>query len=282
MDNKIVITLDGACDLPDELLEKYNLSTLPLSVSINGKTSYADIEITKEDIYNEYFNNGTIAKTSAISVGEYLEFFKTFLDKGYEVVHICMSSKISCCYQNCMVAQEELGDKLHVVESRSLSSGIGMLGIKGYELAEQGLSANLIADKLRELQKKIRLSFIIDNLKFLSDGGRCSKVTAMGANLLKIKPTVVMEDGKLETGNKYRGSFENVVFKFVEDAINNKNIDSQRMFITHSDIDKELLDKLKKEIQSRTNVKEIIITQAKAIIYCHCGPNTVGLVFMEK
>lgn len=282
MENKVIITVDGACDVTDEISNKYEIITSPFAINLNGKSYYADTEITKADIYKEYREHGTIAKTAAIGVGEYIDFFKKWIDKGYEVVHITIGSKLSCSFQNCLAAQIELKDKLHIVDSGSISSGLLALTFKGQELAKSGMKASEIADNLRELQKKMKGIFIVEKLDFLSAGGRCSKVKAMGANLLAIKPSIMLKDGKLQASKKYRGNWDKTVLSFVRDILNNYDVSDEIFFATHSDVSPELLEKVSNEIKSELNPKEFYITETKAVIGCHSGPNSIGFIFYEK
>lgn len=282
MSNKIIISTDGACDLPQDILTKYNIMTSPMGINLNGNTYYADIEITKQDIYNEYKKNGAIAKTAAISVGEFIEYFKNWVEQGYEVIHLSIGSQVSCSYQNCFAACAEYENSVHVIDTGCISTGLAMLAIEASSMVEEGLSAQEIVNALNKLKNKVRHNYIIEKLDFLKAGGRCSRLSFLGANLLSIKPTIIISKGVLEPGKKYRGNWNKVVIDFLTETLNSHKITGDKFFITQSDVEKPLLDKITAIVKSKTNINQVYVTETKATIFCHCGPNALGFIFFEE
>lgn len=278
----IKIVADSTADLPKELLEKYDIEVIPLSVTL-GENTYKDgQEICAQDIYNFYNEKKELPKTSAVSVLEYTEIFTPWVEKGYDVIHFCISSTMSACYQNACIAAVELG---HVwsIDSANLSSGIGLLVLLAAELAAKGESAEVIAREIAEAKTRVDASFILNQLEFLHKGGRCSSVAALGANLLKLKPCIEVVDGSMKVGKKYRGAYEKCALEYVRDRLlDNDNIDTKRIFITWAGIDEKLIKEIHKEVKKCHKFDEIIINEAGSTITGHCGPGTFGVLYFRK
>ncbi|MBR5310905.1 MAG: DegV family protein [Oscillospiraceae bacterium] len=278
----IKIISDSTADLPRELIEKYDIQVLPLSVSL-GENSYKDgLEISAQDIFKFYDETKTLPKTSAVSVLEYTEAFSHWVEKGYDVIHFTISSTMSACYQNACIAAVELG---HVwsIDSANLSSGIGLLVIKAAELAAKGESAEVIAREISEAKTKVDSSFILNQLEFLHKGGRCSGVAALGANLLKLKPCIEVKDGKMGVAKKYRGAYEKCTLDYIHDRLDdNDNVDTKRIFITYSGLDEKLIKEIHKEVKKCKKFDEIIVNEAGSTITGHCGPGTFGILYFRK
>lgn len=285
MNNKIILSADSACDLGIELKGKYNVNYYPFHI-ILGENQYMDGEdIYPDDIYKEYWENKILPKTAAIGVGEYINYFKNWVDNGYEVIHINLGSGISSAYQNCCVAAQELG-YVYPVDSTTLSVGIGQLVIKAYDMIQQGISAQEIQKRLIELSSKSKISFVLNTLEFLHAGGRCSSIAAMGANLLRLKPCIEVDNagkGKMSVTKKYRGDLDKVLTQYANDRLSNiENIDTDKIFIVHSGIDQKYIDIVKKIVDGTKKFNEVYVLRASCTISAHCGPNTLGLVYMEK
>lgn len=278
----IKIIADSTADLPKELLEKYDIDVIPLSVSL-GENTYKDgQEICAQDIYDFYNEKKELPKTSAVSVLEYTEIFTPWVEKGYDIIHFCISSTMSSCYQNACIVAVELG---HVwsIDSANLSSGIGLLVLLAAELAAKGESAEVIAREIAEAKTRVDASFILNQLEFLHKGGRCSSVAALGANLLKLKPCIEVVDGSMKVGKKYRGAYEKCALEYVRDRLlDNDNIDTKRIFITWAGVDEKLIKEIYKEVKKCHKFDEIIINEAGSTITGHCGPGTFGVLYFRK
>ena len=278
----IKIISDSTADLPKELIEKYDIEVLPLLVTL-GENSYKDgIEICAQDIFKYYEDNKILPKTSAVSVAEYTDAFSRWVEKGYDVIHFCISSSMSTCYQNACIAAVELG---HVwsIDSANLSSGIGLQVLLAAELAAKGESAEVIAREVNEAKSRVDASFILNQLEFLHKGGRCSGVAALGANLLKLKPCIEVVEGKMKVGKKYRGAYEKCALEYVRDRLEgNDNIDTRRIFLTWTGLDEKLIKEIHKEIKKYHKFEEIIVNEAGSTITGHCGPGTFGVLYYRK
>ena len=279
---KVRITCDSTADLSPELVEKYNIGVLPLHVMKDGVT-YADgVDITPDDIYAHVAAGGAMTTTAAVNFEEYKDFF-TEQKKGYDgLVHINISSGFSTCFQNATLAAEEL-ENVYAVNSLNLSTGTGHLAIDGAIMAAQGMEAKDIAARLNEMAPTLDVSFILDTLKFLHLGGRCSGVAALGANLLGLKPCIQVKDGGMVVGKKYRGKSEVCIRKYMEDKLKGRDdLDLRRIFITHSGIEDEIIEDSKKLVASIAPFEEILVTRAGCTVSNHCGPRTIGVLFYTK
>lgn len=283
MKNKVLITCDSVNDLSKKLISKYKIKVLPIQVTIGEKNYNDDGSITFEDIYKEYRENGILPKTAAFSPQNAIDFFKPYADKGYEIVHIDLSSELSSCYQSASIASLTF-EGVHIVDSRHLSTGTGLLVIEACKLRDRGFSAKEIAEQLEVFKHKISSSFVVDTLEFIHKGGRCSGVAAMGANMLSLRPCLEMRDGSLKVVKKYRGKMERVYAQYVEERLDVLTIDSTReIFLTHSgEIDKKVLEELKDKISETLKTDNVHITQAGCTVCSHCGPKTLGFIFVEK
>lgn len=280
---KVKIISDSTCDLSKELLEKYDISIVPLYVVMNDKTMRDGLEVTPEDIYEYVDKNGKLPSTSAANIGDYLEAFKFWREQGYEIVHFDISSDFSSTHRNACMAAEEVGG-VYVVDSRNLSTGQGLLVLHGAEMAQSGKSAKEIYEECTALTSKIEASFVVDSIDYLYKGGRCSALAAFGANLLKLKPCIEVKDGKMNPGKKYRGNISRVMLNYVEERLRGRDdIDKSRIFITHTKCSKEDVEAVRKKIlEICPDFKEILETTAGCTVTTHCGPNTLGILFIRK
>ena len=296
---KIILSADSTCDLDEDLKERYNVHYFPLHINLNGKDYLDNIDITPEEIYQEYYDHKTLPKTAAVNVQEYIDHFRPWVEADYEVIHVNLGHALSSSYQNCCLAARELGH-VHVVDSCNLSTGTGLTVVAAGKLlreAEEVISepgagrpdtrqiAAAIAEKLREGTGRRHGSFILDTLTFLSAGGRCSAVAAFGANMLKLKPCIQVDnhDGSMAVGKKYRGALDKVLVKYVKDELGKySDIDTDLLFITHSGIPQDYIDLVRRTVEETMTFKEIHVTKASCTISCHCGPNTLGILFETK
>ncbi len=282
--NKIILSADITCDLGALLKERYNVNFYPLHIILDEKQYQDGVDITADDIYDAYWEKHILPKTSAPNVAEYFKYFKRWTDEGYEVIHINIGSGISSSYQNCCLAANELKN-IYPIDSHNLSTGTGLLVLEAAERIAAGIGAAQIQQELNNLRPHCHASFIVDTLTFLHAGGRCSALTALGANLLNIKPCIEVDNssGNMSVGKKYRGSLDKVLKHYTTDKLANRNdLKLDRVFITHSGISEERIELVRRTIEELADFKEILITRAGCTISSHCGPNTLGVLFMTK
>ena len=281
--NPIILSADSTCDLDLELKERYHVQYFPFHILLDGKEYQDNVDITPNQIYNVYYEKKLLPKTAAINVDEYRNHFLPWVEKGYDVIHINLGSSLSSAHQNCRLAAEELGH-VHVIDSGNLSTGTGLLVVAAGKMIEQGLPANEIAARLRERTSRCHASFILDTLTFMHAGGRCSSVAALGANLLKLKPCIEVDNrDSMHVGKKYRGSLESVLVKYTKDQLSRySDINTDLLFITHSGIDDHYIRLVQDTVRQVMDFKETHVTTASCTISCHCGPNTLGILFETR
>lgn len=276
---KISITAESTIDLTKELLEKYQISTLPFLV-ILGDKEFKDGEIGSTAIFKFVEENKILPKTSAINKETYKEFFANQLKESDAVVHISLSSQMSSSCQNAKDAASEL-ENVFVVDSLSLSTGIALLAIYARELAEQGLNAEEIFKKVSERVPYVQASFVIERLDYLYKGGRCSALAYFGANLMKIRPQIIVKQGKMSSYKKYRGSMDKVVENYCKDTLEEFNTpDCSVAFLTYTTATEKMVDEARKALES-AGFKNIYETRAGATISSHCGEHTLGILYIN-
>lgn len=282
MPKPVLITADSTCDLSQELLERFQIKTIPLTIQL-GEDSFLDGQgFTPELMYKRYRQDGTLPKTSACSIQQFIDFFSQFTQAGYEVVHLDISSELSCSYANARLAAQEL-EGVYPVDSRMLSTGVGLLAIEGAECRDKGMSGSEIARHLDALKEKVDTSFVLDTLEFMWKGGRCSAVASLGANLLKLKPALEMKEGKLGVYKKYRGSITTAYRQYIKERLAGKSICPGHVFITESgEIDEATIAELEALVRELIPVKEIHHTTAGCTVSSHCGPKTLGVLFINE
>jgi len=278
---KIKVTADSTCDLPQELIDKYDIGITPLYIVKDG-VSYKDgLEISPDDIFEHVKKGGSLCSTSAVSVGDYIGYFTPLLETYDAIVHLCISSDMSSCYANACLAAEELG-RVWPVDARNLSTGIGHLVLDAAILAGEGMDAADIQAELCRRREKLDVSFVIDTLEFLHKGGRCSTLSMLGANLLNLKPCIEVKDGRMGVAKKYRGSLKKCFIAYIRDRLSVDDIDYRRIFITDSGIDDALAEELMELIRSLGPFEEVIHSRAGCTVSNHCGPRTMGVLFYRK
>ncbi len=282
MSMKIQITCDSTCDLPLALREKYNIAVLPVTV-ILGDQEYKDgVDVTCEDLFAYVESSGKLPKTAAISIYEYNDFFSKFVEEGMQVIHISLSSELSSTYQNACIAAEDVGN-VYVIDGRSLSTGSAHLALLARELAENGMEAVDIVEAVTQAIARLDVSFVLQTLDYLHKGGRCSGVAAFGANVMKLRPEIEVVDGKMQVGRKYRGSMEKSILSYVRGRLEGReDIDTKRIFITHSGVPGDIVEKVTALVRELHPFEEIIEATAGSTITSHCGPNCIGVLFMKK
>lgn len=282
MSKKVIITSDSTLDLTTELLDRFGIAVIPLTILL-GKESFLDSrEYTPEMMYERFRADGTLPKTSAPSLQQFTDFFGGFVSNGYEIVHLDISSELSGTCNNARIAAAEF-DGVYVVDSRMLSTGVALLAIEGAECRDRGMCAADIAAHLQELTAKVDTSFVLDTLEFMWKGGRCSGVAALGANLLRLKPGLEMKDGKLEIFKKYRGAIESVYRTYIKERLAGKDIRPGHVFITHAgEVSETVTDELSALVRELTGAEEIHVTTAGCTVSSHCGPKCLGVLFINK
>ena len=278
----IKITSDSTCDLSGELLSRFGISLVPLLIRIGSETRLDGVDVTPADIFAHVAAGGDLCGTSAVSVGGYVDFFTPFAKEYDAVIHITLGSGFSSCCQNACIAADEFSN-VFIVDSQNLSTGHGHVVLEAAEMAQAGMPPQAIVEALNELVPRVEASFILNQLDYMRKGGRCSAVAVLGANLMKLKPCIEVRGGKMTVVGKYRGSFESCVQKYVTDRLAHPDsILSKRIFITHSDAPPEAVQAARNAVQQCMHFDEVLETQAGCTVSCHCGPSTLGVLFIRK
>lgn len=284
MSKKVLLTADSTCDLSEELVKRFDVVINPLHVVLDEQSYLDGVDLTPDDIYRVYNEKKLLPKTAAINTAEFVDFFTPYLNEGYEIVHINLGSGLSVTHANCRMAAAELKG-VYVVDSCNLSTGSGLLVLEAADRIAAGMPAEQVAREVQDLAGKVSASFVLDTLEFLYKGGRCSALAMMGANLLQLKPCIEVDNtsGKMGVGKKYRGSLDKALQQYVHDHLADRtDVRTNRMFITHSGISEERIAMVKAEVEKYQTFDEIFITRAGCTISSHCGPNTLGVLFLTK
>ena len=278
--SKVKICADSVCDLSEELKSRYGISVIPLYVTCGDKTLRDGAEITQKEVFAHYRSTGKLCATSAVNVSDFEEFYAEQLKDNDELVVITISSEFSGTFQNAKIAAEGFPN-VKVVDSRNLSTGEGLVAVSAARLAAEGLSADEIVTRLGDIIPRVDASFFVANVEYLHKGGRCSSIAALGANLLKLKPCIEVSDGKMNVVKKYRGSIEKVIREYVKDRLENVGYEPERIFITHT-TSAENTEMTAEEIKKYAEFDEIDIPDAGCTVACHCGEDTLGVLFIRK
>lgn len=280
----VKIISDSTCDLCSELLEKYDISILPLHILL-GEEEYEDGKnITIEEIYDWSEAHKETPKTSAPSIDRAMELFEPYVKKGDEIVCFSISGSMSSSGNIMRMAAEQLDaeESIHVIDSQNLSTGIGLLVVAAAAMAKEGSAAGEIVKRMEELIPRVRASFVVDTLVYLHRGGRCSGLAAMAGGALKLHPRIQVVDGAMQSAKKYRGSMDKVILAYVKDMEEElKTADRTRVFITHSGCDKEIVEQVREYLKGLDVFSEIWETRAGGVVSSHCGPGTLGVLFIH-
>ena len=278
----IKILSDSTCDLPQEVLEKYNITMIPLSVIKDGVAYTDGVNITPADIFNHVANGGDLCSTAALNIGEYTEQFSKYVNEYEGVIHINISAEFSSCYQNACLAAQEF-ERVRVIDSRNLSTGQGLVVLKACELAKECNDLDEIAEKLRAFTEKVEASFLLDRLEYMVKGGRCSAAEALGANLLNLKPCIEVKNGKMAVVKKYRGNYAKCLANYVKDRLaNREDVDKGTLFVTRTPVTDECLSAVKEAVATYNDFETTYWNEAGCTVSCHCGPGTLGVLFVRK
>ncbi len=281
--SSIHIIADSTCDLSPEQIDRYGIEIIPLYVTLNDSSYQDGIEIKAEDIFRHVAEGGDLPKTAAVPVDTYIRRFEAALREHDTVICLTIGSKFSSCFQNARIAAEE-NPRIAVVDSANLSTGFGHVVLQAALKAEEGLSHTEIADYLeREIIPKVDASFIVDRLDYLHKGGRCSTVAALGANMLKLKPCIAVENGEMRVVKKYRGNFVSCVTQYVNDRLGEGISPREALiFITHTRAEQGAVAAAEDAIRRKAVFSSVVETVAGCTISSHCGPNTLGVLFIRK
>lgn len=281
----VKIISDSTCDLSRELLETYDIASLPLHVHL-GEEGYLDgVNITPDELYAWSDANNSTPKTAAASIAEAMDIYKRYLGAHDEIVIFSISASMSSNYQTMKLAAQEMEceDRVHVIDSENLSTGIGLMVIEAALMAKAGKSGGEISAAIEMMKPKVRASFVVDTLTYLHRGGRCSSVAALAGGVLQLHPKIVVENGRMDAKKKYRGKMNRVILSYVKDMEDElKAAKPDRVFITHSGCEPEDIAAVREYLESLQMFGEILETRAGGVISSHCGPGTLGVLFVER
>ena len=280
---RIKITSDSTCDLSAELLAANDIALMPLTVIKDGQSFLDNVTITPAEIFAHVAAGGALCSTTAVSIGEYQDFFQPFAKEYDGVVHINISAEFSSTHQNACLAAEDF-DNVVAVDSRNLSTGQGLVVLKACQLAKTAESLEQLKADLETFTAKVEASFLVDKLEYLVKGGRCSSAAALGANLLNLKPCIEVKDGKMGVVKKYRGKYDKCLASYVKDRLENReDLDlSMPMFITQTKVSDECYDAVKAAVDAYSKFDTVYETVAGCTVSCHCGPGTLGILYVRK
>ena len=278
----IKIISDSTCDLSRELIEKYNITIVPLTVIKDGKAYRDCVDLTPADIFAHVAAGGDLCSTTALNASEYAECFEKYSAEYDGVLHINISAEFSSCYQNACIAAEDFPN-VRVVDSRNLSTGQGLVVLKACELAKTCQSMDELKAELDAFTPKVEASFLLDQLQYMVKGGRCSSAAALGANLLNLKPCIEVKDGKMSVVKKYRGNYAKCLASYVKDRLADRDdLQREHLFVTRTPVSDSCLEAVKEAVDTYGDFENIYWTEAGCTVSCHCGPSTLGVLFVRK
>lgn len=279
---KFKIISDSTCDLSAELIQKHNIAIVPLIVMKNDEEYLDGATITPAEIFAHVAAGGSLCSTAARSVGTYQDEFAKYAEEYDGIIHINIGSGFSSSYQNASLAAEEF-DNVRVIDSQNLSTGQGLVVLKACELAETAASLDELANALREYASHVEASFLVDKLDYLVKGGRCSSAAALGANLLNLKPCIEVKDGKMTVVKKYRGNYTKCLVNYVKERLDGRaDLDPSTIFITQTVVSDEAYAAVKEAVAAYGSFRNVYETTAGCTVSCHCGPGTLGILFVRK
>ena len=279
---RIKITSDSTCDLSAELLEKYDITLMPLTVVKDGVEYKDGVTITPAEIFAHVAAGGALCSTAALNPSDYTELFRRYAGEYDAVVHINIGSGFSSCFQNARLAAEEF-DNVRVIDSQNLSTGQGHVVLEAARMAADCTDVDALCDALNDLTDRVEASFVLNQLAYMVKGGRCSSAAALGANLLNLKPCIEVKDGKMSVVKKYRGKYAQVLASYVKDRLaDREDIIRDRLFLTYTPVSDECLEVVKEAIAEHGHFEEVLETTAGCTVSCHCGPDTLGVLFIRK
>lgn len=284
--NQIILTTESCSDIPAEVLQKYQIYTVPYSLNFPDRTVF-DGDIPVQEIYDFYEKTKQIPKTNAVSPYQYTEFFERIAKEnpGSEIIHIGYSSACSCSFQNAVIGVRDCnGAVVHLVDSLNVSGGLGNIALKAYQIVKENPedSAEELVEKIKPYVKKTKCSFVPNTLDFLLAGGRVSNAAAIGASILKLKPRIDIIKGELIASKKYRGDMSKVALKFAKDFMENPNLDKKQMYIFYSlGADEKAIDVLWNYAKTQ-GFEEISVSMLGCVMTVHGGKGAIGLSATER
>lgn len=281
---RIKICSDSTCDLSAALIERYDIAIKPLHVNLGDRTCRDGVDVMPDDIFSHVSATGQLPTTSAIMPADYADFFKPYAAEYDAVIHVNIGSGFSSCYQNARLAAQEF-DNVYPIDSQNLSTGQGLVVLTCAKLAAEGKDIHELLDEINALTPRVEASFLIDQLDYLHKGGRCSAVAALGANLLKLKPCIEVKDGKMGVVKKYRGNYDKCLAAYVRDRLETRldQLEHDWIFLTHTTMDDKALASAQNALNEFAgNFGETFETTAGCTVSSHCGPNTLGVLFIRK
>ncbi len=280
---RVKIISDSTCDLSPALLQEHDITLAHLTVVKDNQNYLDGVTITPGDIFAHVAAGGALCTTSAVSIGEYQELFAEFSPNYDAVIHVTIGSGFSSCYQNACLAAAGFPN-VRVIDSHNLSTGQGHIVLEACRLVKTGKDLEQICSELEEITGRVETSFVLSRLEYMVKGGRCSSATALGANLLGLKPCIEVKDGKMLVVKKYRGNYSKCLQKYVQDRLGNrKEIEKDHLFITYTPVSNEDLSVVRNAVaQCNNGFSHIYETTAGCTVSCHCGPGTLGLLFIRS
>lgn len=279
---RIKICTDSTCDLGEQLIKEHDISISPLSIIKNGQGFTDMVDITPADIVAHVDAGGSLCSTSAVNIGAYAELFRQLSPEYDAVIEITLGRKFSSCYQNACEAAAGFAN-VYVVDSGNLSTGNGLMVMEAVRLRQSGLDAQTIVKELENTRDRVETSFVLSQLEYMRKGGRCSAVALLGANLLKIKPSIKVSNGEMGVAEKYRGSFAKCLQNYVKTQLEGrKDICDNLIFITYSQNAGQYVELVENEVKKYQHFDNIVHTCAGCTITCHCGPGCLGILFIRK
>lgn len=279
---RVKIISDSTCDLSADLIQKYDIGIVPLIVMKDNQEYLDGITITPADIFAHVAAGGSLCSTAARGVAVYQEMFAKYAKDYDGVLHVNIGSDFSSSYQNACIAAEDF-DNVRVIDSKNLSTGQGLVVLKACDLAGTAADMDELKAQLDDFASRVEASFVLDRLEYMVKGGRCSGAAALGANLLSLKPCIEVKDGKMVVVKKYRGHIDKCMASYVKDRLAGRDdLDYDRIFITRTDVAKESLEAVRSGVAQYGNFGNVYETVAGCTISCHCGPGTMGILFVRK
>ena len=279
---KIKIISDSTCDLTQQLIEQNDITIIPLTVIKDGIEYQDGITITPDVIFAHVASGGDLCSTAAVSVGDYADCFAKYASDYDGVIHINIGSGFSCSYQNACLAAEEF-DNVRVVDSRNLSTGQGLVVLQACKMARTCENLDQLHQDIQAFTSRVEASFLLDQLKYMVKGGRCSSAAALGANLLNLKPCIEVKDGKMSVVKKYRGNYSKCLAAYVKDRLANRSdLDHDTLFITNTPVSDECMQAVNTAVDTHAQFEHIYRSNAGCTVSCHCGPGTLGVLFVRN
>lgn len=278
--SNIAISAESTIDLTPEILKKYSISTVPFSIVMGERVSL-DGQTDSEAVFAYTKKTGLLAKTSAVNEAQFSEHFGKLLKTHDSVIHFSLSSGISSAFNNAILAAKSHEGKVIVIDTGSLSTGIALLAIYGAELAEKGVPAAEIAENCRKRIPSVQASFALESVDYLYKGGRCSALSSLGANLFHIRPQIIVKEGKMISGKKFRGPMDKWVPEYIKTTLKEfPSPDKTRAFVTYSSAPYEVVEEAV-SLMKKAGFKEVLVTKAGGTIACYCGPRCLGVLFIN-